>query len=126
MLALGADNPIWRAEEGEYRHPRVLLDEQARLLLTRDAGNRSVIAYTAGNHAYEHAHEDEKYEKLAYSTAFAFSVVKEAGTLRKGAYDSMLALRRPGGLWHGRSGFDAFELTAREARCTWSPMDGVR
>ncbi len=125
-LALPEDHPFWQAEETPYTPPRMLLDEQARQLVTRDADNAMVIAYTAGNHAYEHAHEDEKYEKLAYSTAFAFSVVKEAGTLRKGAYDSMLALRRPGGLWHGRSGFDAFELTSREARCTWSPMDGVR
>ncbi len=125
-LALPEDHPFWQAEEAPYAPPRVLLDIQARQLVTRDADNAMVIAYTAGNHAYEHAHEDEKYEKLAYATAFAFSVVKEAGTLRKGAYDSMLALRRPGGLWHGRSGFDAFELTAREARCTWRPMDGVR
>ena len=125
-LALPDGHPFWKAEEAPYAPPRVLLDEQARQLVTRDAGNAMVIAYTAGNHAYEHAHEDEKYEKLAYSTAFAFSVVKEAGTLRKGAYDSMLALRRPGGLWHGRSGFDAFELTEREVRCTWHPMDGVR
>ena len=125
-LALPDGHPFWQAEEAPYAPPRVLLDEQARQLVTRDADNAMVIAYTAGNHAYEHAHEDEKYEKLAYSTAFAFSVVKEAGTLRKGAYDSMLALRRPGGLWHGRSGFDAFELTEREVRCTWRPMDGVR
>ena len=125
-LALPEEHPFWQTEEAPYAPPGVLLDEQARQLIARDADNAMAIAYTAGNHAYEHAHEDEKYEKLAYSTAFAFSVVKEAGTLRKGAYDSMLALRRPGGLWHGRSGFDAFELTEREARCTWRPMDGVR
>jgi hypothetical protein len=103
----------------------VLLDEQARLLLTRDAENRSVIAYTAGNHAYEHAHEDEKYEKFAYSTRFAFSAAKEAGTLKKGAFDSMLALRGEKGLWHARSGFEAFSLTRTEVRFTWRPMDGV-
>ena len=55
-----------------------------------------MVAYTAGNHAYEHMHEDEKYEKFAYSTHFAFSVVKEASTLAKGAYDSMLAVKRVG------------------------------
>ncbi len=125
VLALGADHPFWRAEEAEYRPPRVLLDEQARLLLTRDAGNRSVIAYTAGNHAYEHAHEDEKYEKFAYSTRFGFSAAKEAGTLRKGAFDSMLALRGERGLWHARSGFEAFELSESEVRFHWAPMDGV-
>ena len=126
VLALGEDHPFWRAEEAEYRPPRVLLDEQARLLLTRDAGNRSVIAYTAGNHAYEHAHEDEKYEKFAYSTRFGFSAAKEAGTLRKGAFDSMLALKGERGLWHARSGFEDFKLSESEVRFRWAPMDGVQ
>ena len=123
VLALPEDHPFWMSEEAPYAPPPALLDVEARQLVTR-AGDM-VIAYTAGNHAYEHAHEDEKYEKFAYSTAFAFSVVKECGTLRKGAYDSMLALRRPGGLWHTRSGFNSFELTERETRCAWSPMAGV-
>ena len=123
VLALPEAHPFWQAEEASYTPPRRLLDEQARQLIVRDGG--MVIAYTAGNHAYEHAHEDEKYEKFAYSTAFGFSVVKEAGTLKKGAYDSMLALRRPGGLWHTRSGFDAFRLTDQETYCVWRPMEGV-
>ena len=126
VLALPETHPFWQAEEAAWTPPAALLDPQARQLITRDADNRMLIAYTAGNHAYEHAHEDEKYEKFAYSTAFAFSVVKEADTLRKGAFDSMLALRRPGGLWHGRSGFDAFAITDSGTRCAWSPMDGVR
>ena len=125
VLALPEDHPFWQAEEAEYLPPRVLLDEQARLLVTRDAENRSVIAYTAGNHAYEHAHEDEKYEKFAYSTRFAFSVAKEAGTLKKGAFDSMLAVKGERGLWHARSGFDRFHLSEREVSCAWRPMDGV-
>jgi len=124
VLALPEEHPFWQAEEAAWPAPEVLLDEQARQLIVRAGG--MVTAYTAGNHAFEHAHEDEKYEKFAYSTAFAYSVAKEAGTLRKGAFDSMLALRRPGELWHGRSGFDAFELTEREADCTWRPLNGVQ
>ncbi len=125
VLALPEDHLFWQAEEADYTPPRVLLDEQARLLVTRDADNRSVIAYTAGNHAYEHAHEDEKYEKFAYSTRFGFSASKEAGTLKKGAFDSMLALRGQRGLWHVRSGLERFSLSEREVRFTWQPMDGV-
>ncbi len=124
-LALPENHPFWRAEEAAYLPPRVLLDTQARLLLTRDEDNASVIAYTAGNHAYEHTHEDEKYEKFAYSTRFGFSVVKEAGTLKKGAFDSMLAVRGQRGLWHARSGFERFDLSEREVSFTWRPMDGV-
>ncbi len=125
-LALPEDHPFWQAEETVYEPPRVFLDEQVRLLITRDADNRQVVAYTAGNHAWEHMHEDEKYEKFAYSTQFAFSVVKEAGTLQKGAFDSMLAVKRQGrDLWHARSGCDAFALTEDRVSFTWSPLEGV-
>ena len=124
-LSLPEDHPFWQAEEAAYTPPRVLLDTQARLLLTRDEDNASVIAYTAGNHAYEHTHEDEKYEKFAYSTRFGFSVVKEAGTLKKGAFDSMLAVRGQRGLWHARSGTERFALSEGEVSFTWRPMDGV-
>ena len=125
VLALPEEHPFWQAEEASYAPPPALLDEQARLLVTHPAGGRSVIAYAAGNHAYEHAHEDEKYEKFAYSTAFAFSVAKEAGTLKKGAFDSMLAVKGEKGLWHARSGFERFALSETEVSCDWRPMDGV-
>jgi len=125
VLALPEDHPFWLAEEKPYAPPRVFCDEQVRLLLTRDAENRQVVAYTAGNHAYEHMHEDEKYEKFAYSSQFTFSVVKEAGTLKKGAFDSMLVLKGEKDLWHARSGCDRFSLTEKEVAFTWSPMDGV-
>ena len=125
VLALPEEHPFWQAEEKPYTPPEVLCDEQVRLLLTRDADNRQVVAYTAGNHAYEHMHEDEKYEKFAYSSQFTFSVVKEASTLRKGAFDSMLVLKGEKDLWHARSGCDSFSLTEKEVAFTWSPMDGV-
>ena len=106
--------------------PERFLDPQVRLLLTRDPENRQVVAYTAGNHAWEHMHEDEKYEKFAYSTQFAFSVAKEDNALNRGAYDSMLALRSgEKDLWHVRSGCDCFELKDDRILFTWSPMDGV-
>ena len=126
VLALPEDHPFWQAEEDPFAAPERFCDEPVRLLTVREKEGRFVTAYTAGNHAYEHMHEDEKYEKFAYSTQFAFSVVKEAGTLGKGAFDSMLALRRAGrGLWHGRSGCSAFALTEEKVTFTWSPMEGV-
>ena len=72
-------------------------------------------------------HEDEKYEKFAYSTHFAFSVSKEASTLAKGAFDSMLAVKRTGkDLWHVRSGCDTFSLKEDRVSFTWSPMEDVQ
>ena len=126
VLALPEDHPFWQAEETPYDPPARFLDEQVRLLITRDAENRQAVAYTAGNHAWEHMHEDEKYEKFAYSTQFAFSVTKEATTLIKGAFDSMLAVRRKGrDLWHARSGCDSFTLSEDRVAFRWSPMEGV-
>ncbi|MBR1710434.1 MAG: DUF2264 domain-containing protein [Clostridia bacterium] len=126
-LALPETHPFWQAEEQLYTPPYTFLDSHVRLLLTRDPENRQVIAYTAGNHAWEHMHEDEKYEKFAYSTHFGFSVVKEATTLQKGAYDSMLAVKRVGkDNWHARSGCDTFELTEERVTFSWVPVEGVR
>ena len=126
ILALPEDHPFWQAEEEEYLPPERFLDPQVRLLLTRDPENRQVVAYTAGNHAWEHMHEDEKYEKFAYSTQFAFSVAKEDSALNRGAYDSMLALRAEGrDLWHVRSGCEAFSLAEDSVSFTWIPMNGV-
>ena len=125
-LALPEQHPFWQAEEKPYTPPERFCDEQVRLLLTRDADNSQVVAFTAGNHAWEHMQEDEKYEKFAYSTKFGFSVIKEAGTLGKGAFDSMLVVKRQGkDLWHGRSGCDSFAVTPEKVTCTWRPMEGV-
>ena len=127
ILALPEDHPFWLAEEEAYLPPERFTDRQVRLLLTRDPENRQVVAYTAGNHAWEHMHEDEKYEKFAYSTQFAFSVAKEDSALARGAYDSMLALKAEGkDLWHVRSGCEQFELTEDRVTFTWSPMNGVQ
>ena len=95
ILALPEGHPFWQTEEEEYLPPERFLDPQVRLLITRDPENRQAVAFTAGNHAWEHMHEDEKYEKFAYSTQFAFSVAKEDSSLNRGAYDSMLAVKRP-------------------------------
>ena len=125
-LALPEDHPFWTEPETAFDAPGTFLDQQVRLLLTTPADHRQVVAYTAGNHGWEHMHEDEKYEKFAYSTHFTFSVAKESGTLEKGAYDSMLAVKRAGNdLWHVRSGCSSFSLTDRQVSFTWSPMESV-
>lgn len=125
-LALPEDHPFWQAEEKPYTPPLIFREEHALQLLTRDAENTQVISYTAGNHAFEHMHEDEKYEKFAYSTHFGFSVVKEAGTLNKGAYDSMLAVKRAGkDLWHARSGCEQYAVESDRVTCTWKPCEGL-
>ena len=126
ILALPEDHPFWQTEEEAYFPPERFADPQVRLLITRDPENRQAVAYTAGNHAWEHMHEDEKYEKFAYSTQFAFSVAKEESALNRGAYDSMLAVRAEGrDLWHVRSGCEQYELKEDRVTFTWSPVNRV-
>ena len=126
MLALPENHPFWQTEEEAYMPPERFLDPEARLLLTRDPENRQAVAFTAGNHAWEHMHSDEKYEKFAYSTQFAFSAAREESSLNRGAYDSMLAVRATGtDLWHVRSGCDRFELAEDRISFIWSPVNGV-
>ena len=121
ILALPEGHPFWQTEEEEYQPPERFLDPQVRLLITRDPENRQAVAFTAGNHAWEHMHEDEKYEKFAYSTQFAFSVAKEDSSLNRGAYDSMLAVKRAGkDLWHVRSGCERFELAEDRVSFSWA------
>lgn len=124
ILALPEDHPFWTCEEKTYLPPAYFREEQARMLITRDAGNHLVTAYTAGNHA-GHVHSVEKYEKFAYSTQFGFSMAKEPETLEKGAFDSMLALRGQRGCWHVRDGCERFAIEQDRVTSTWSPMDGV-
>jgi hypothetical protein len=53
-------------------------------------------------------------------------VTKEASALNRGAYDSMLAVKREGkDLWHARSGCEKYELREDRVSFTWSPMEGV-
>ena len=126
VLALPENDPFWQSEEAPFAPPTRFCDRECLQLTVRDEENRMVTSYTSGNHAYEHMHEDEKYEKFAYSTHFGFSAVKESGTLNKGAFDSMLAMKRVGhDLWHARSGYESYEVGERQVACTWSPMAGV-
>lgn len=126
VLALPEDDVFWTCEEEPYMPPERFCDPECLQLICRDPENRMVTSYTSGNHAYEHMHEDEKYEKLAYSTQFGFSVVKEAGTLNKGAFDSMLAVKRAGhDLWHARSGYESYSLSEEQVTCLWRPVEGV-
>ena len=60
------------------------------MLIVRDEQNLHVQAFTAGQHCKEHAHDEAKYEKFVYSTAFAFSVPKSAKLYKCGAFDSIL------------------------------------
>lgn len=126
-LALPETHPFWQAAETPFSAPRVSLQQHARLLFSRSDDGKHVIAFEAGNHAHEHSHDEAKYEKFAYSTAFGFSVPKASKLLRDGAFDSTLAVSDDGGdSWRTRYGCDTFELTKERVSFTWHPYPDVK
>lgn len=125
-LALPENHPFWTSEEKMPALPAVSLQPHARMLITRSGDNSHVIAYQAGNHAFEHAHGEAKYEKFAYSTVFGFSVPKAQKNLAAGAFDSMLAFSEDGATYFPRHGGAlSYMLTEKETFCRWSPMANV-
>ncbi len=124
-LALPAEHPFWAAEEKPFAAPLSSYQPHARMIVCRSADGRHVLGYTAGNHAHEHAHDEAKYEKFAYSTVFGFSVPKAGKLLKDGAFDSMLAVSLDGDTYHPRYGCVEYAVTADRVVSVWSPFPNV-
>jgi hypothetical protein len=108
-LARPADHAFWRAEEeplAEPMGPRV--QRPARMALTRDA--TQVQAVSAGQTELLWAGGAARYAKLAYSSAFAFSVGGAESRPHHHVHDSMLALREEHGPWRVREAIEAWAL----------------
>ncbi len=124
-LALPENHPFWKVEEKAHTPPAFLREEHARMIIIRDELNSHVQAFPAGNRAFEHALVEAKYEKFAYSTAFAFSVPKSSVMLNRGAYDSMLALSEDEVYWHVRCGCKEYAIHEDRVEATWHPFADV-
>jgi hypothetical protein len=125
-LALPEDHPFWQAEEKPFAPPtHQFLERHGRLLLTLAEDGSHVQGFAAGNHGEGHAHDDAKYEKFCYSTAFAFSVPKSPTLLLRGAYDNMLAFSEDGKMWHPRYGVEDYRLLPDRVWFRWRPFRGV-
>lgn len=126
VLALPQEHPFWQAEEKPFAgRPQQFLEEHGRLLLTSAPDGSHVQGFEAGNHGEGHAHDDAKYEKFCYSTAFAFSVPKSPTLLMRGAYDSMLAFSEDGRMWHPRYGVEEYQLSPEKLWFRWKPFRGM-
>lgn len=124
-LALPESHPFWQAKEEEYIPPLRSLQPSARMLIVRSADNSHVMAYTAGNHAHEHSHDEAKYEKFVYSTAFGFSVCKAKKLLKGGAFDNVLALSEEENDYRPRYGCKEYRITEDRVFSLWEPFSGV-
>jgi hypothetical protein len=125
-LALSCDHPFWTSAEKKHTPPALFREDHARMLIVRDEHNKHVQAFPAGNRAFEHAHVEAKYEKFAYSTAFAFSVPKSSLMLNRGAYDSMLALSEDECYWHVRQGCTEYKIEHDKVESVWRPFPDVK
>jgi hypothetical protein len=124
-LALPESHPFWTATEKPFAAPEISLQPHAPMVVTRSDGNRHVLCYPNGNHAPEHAHDEAKYEKFAYSSVFGFSVPKAAKNLKAGAFDSTLAVSPDGVTYQTRYGCKRGAISKVELYSVWSPYPGV-
>ena len=75
-LCLPQEHPFWQAEEKPFDAPLRSLQPHARMLIVRSEDGSHVMAFTAGNHAHEHSHDEAKYEKFVYSTRLGSACAK--------------------------------------------------
>ena len=67
----------------------------------------------------------DKYDKFAYSSAFAFSVAHTAETIEENAPDSMLAFRFDDGSVKVRRGSKNYKIEDNRIISEWSPCKGI-
>lgn len=102
ILALPEEHEFWQAPE----KPMPSLDRVKKLTVPRMTimreGNH-VSSLVSGQYSTtEHAHNDSKYAKFAYSTSYGFHVAKGVFGPEQGAFDSMLAFSEEDGYYRGR------------------------
>lgn len=127
FLCLPDDDPFWSVRESEeFKFEPVKVQPEPHMLVEHSRTGQEVRAYVAGQHNWQHAHGEAKYEKFVYSSTFAFSVPKGGVTLGQGAYDSALAVSEGEYFW--RTMFTdekAWALHDDYVYTLWQPWDNV-
>lgn len=126
-LAVPADHPFWRAEEepASALPGGVRAEPTAGFLLRRSGGE--AVALSAGQDGRFPREPAAKYEKLAYSSVFAFSVRADADS-RFGpdstAYDSTITLSADGTTWLPRGPVETYGIKDGLLHSLWrTPLD---
>lgn len=125
ILALPDTHPFWQAEEADLAFTEKSVQIKSRMIVCHDKGGKEVQAFTAGQHARDHAHGDAKYEKFVYSTTFGFSVAKSGLLLKQGAFDSCLALAECDGRYRSRYGCVSYKIEEEYIESIWRPWNDV-
>jgi hypothetical protein len=123
-LAQPASHPFWKAaEEPLPELDAPVVQKPARWVISRDADQ--AVALCAGQPEIRWPNGPARYAKLAYSSAFAFSVAGAESRPNHNAHDSMLALRADEGPWRVRDEIDAWGIEGEWIWSRWSPLEGV-
>lgn len=124
-LALPPEHPFWTHAPQQYSREPVRRQEPARLVLCDDRAGGHVFALAAGQNAEQFRHGGAKYSKMAYSTAFAFSVPAGGTGLQEFAADSALALSEDGVHWRTRRVPEEVEFIGDVLWTKWQPWPDV-
>lgn len=127
-LALSEDHPFWRADEKPLPNlQRPSVQKHPYMIISSNESGSHVYALTAGQWMakIDPIHQDAKYSKFAYSSAFAFSVPRQSYGLKEGAYDSMLALGEGDGFYRTRRKCEYFKIEDNSVFSIWKPYPDV-
>ena len=126
-LALPDDHPFWAAEEKPLPElEKTYTQKHPYMVIMRNDAQNELVALNGGQWAgFGPTHNAAKYAKFAYSTKFGFSVASESTSLKKGAFDSMLALSEDGRMWRVRTTCESVEVGEGVITSVWKPWEDV-
>jgi hypothetical protein len=126
-LTLPATHPFWQADEAPLPSlPSIVVQPHPGFLIYRADPTGHVVALAGGQqHHGGLRHAAEKYAKLAYSTAFGFSVPTGTVTAALGAHDNMLALSDDDRYFRVRHETVATAIDGESLYARWQPWPDV-
>ena len=126
FLCIPDEDPFWTVRESQtLKFEPLKLQPEPRMLVAHSRHGYEVQAFTAGQHAHEHAHANAKYEKYVYSTTFGFSVPKANVLLKQFAADSTLAVSESANYWRIAYGYEDYAVHDDYVYSLWKPWPDV-
>jgi hypothetical protein len=123
-LAQPAEHPFWQADEQPPGGvDEVRAQQHPGMVVYRDSGH--VVALTGGQDGRLIRHGAYKYAKLAYSTAFGFSVPTGLVGLDRAGHDSVLALSEDDLHWIVGEIATESAVRGHTVWTKWAPLRGV-
>ncbi|MBM4361953.1 MAG: DUF2264 domain-containing protein [Deltaproteobacteria bacterium] len=123
-LALPEEHPFWSASEAPFEASSTYTDVGAQAVVCRARSH--VVLLPGGRGGAGLVHGAARYGKLAYSSAFGFSVPAGPLGLEQRAPDSELVVSLDGRHYTGRERPTRVDVREGIVRSEWSPLRGVQ